>query len=73
VAGSGRRPVPQADPGTGHDGGGAVARAELANLATVGRVVGAAALAREETRGAHSREDFPDRSTSLRVRFVTGG
>jgi L-aspartate oxidase len=49
-----------------------VSRRELANLATVGRALCAAATAREETRGAHARSDFPDRSPHLRVRFVLG-
>ena len=31
---------------------------ELRNLATVGRLLCAAALAREESRGAHTRTDF---------------
>jgi L-aspartate oxidase len=38
---------------------GAGAGGELANLLLVGRLVSAAALAREESRGAHFREDFP--------------
>ena len=46
---------------------------ELRNLATVGRAVCAAALAREESRGAHTRNDFPATSDELRVRFVFGG
>lgn len=46
---------------------------ELRNLATVGRAVCAAAQAREESRGAHTRSDFPDASDELRVRFVIGG
>ena len=33
----------------------------LANLLTVGRLVATAALAREESRGGHFREDFPER------------
>jgi aspartate oxidase len=36
----------------------------------VGRVVCAAAQAREETRGCHARSDFPDPVPTLRVRFV---
>jgi L-aspartate oxidase len=43
---------------------------ELRNLATVGRVLCAAALAREESRGAHTRSDFEATSDALRVRFV---
>ena len=46
---------------------------ELRNLATVGRAVCAAAQAREESRGAHTRSDFPDADDQLRVRFVIGG
>jgi L-aspartate oxidase len=45
---------------------------ELLNLATVGRALCAAASARTETRGAHSREDFPAPSDDLLVRFVVG-
>jgi len=45
---------------------------ELRNLLTVGRAVCAAASAREESRGAHTRTDFPDASEALRVRFVIG-
>ncbi len=33
---------------------------ELANLVTIGRLVAEAALAREESRGAHYRTDFPE-------------
>ena len=47
-----------------------VAAHEVRNLATVGRALVAAALAREESRGAHTRSDFPDRSDALRLRFV---
>jgi L-aspartate oxidase len=46
---------------------------ELRNLATVGRVLCAAALAREESRGAHTRTDFGTTRDDLRIRFVTGG
>jgi L-aspartate oxidase len=46
---------------------------ELGNLAVVGRVVCAAARAREETRGCHARSDFPEPSAALRIRFVVGG
>lgn len=35
---------------------------ELANLLLVGRLVAAAALARQESRGAHFRSDFPQKS-----------
>ena len=47
-----------------------VAGQELLNLATVGASLSAAATAREETRGAHARSDFPERSADLAVRFV---
>ncbi len=43
---------------------------ELRNLATVGRALCAAALAREESRGAHARADHPDLRPDLRIRFV---
>ncbi len=45
---------------------------ELRNLALVGRALCAAATAREESRGCHTRRDFPDTSDDLRVRFVIG-
>ena len=45
---------------------------ELRNLATVGRLLCAAAMAREESRGAHTRTDFETTRDDLRVRFVTG-
>ena len=48
-----------------------VAGQELLNLATVGAALCTAASARTETRGAHSREDFPELSEDLVVRFVT--
>jgi L-aspartate oxidase len=44
---------------------------ELRNLATVGRALCAAALAREESRGAHARSDHPETRAELRRRFVT--
>jgi L-aspartate oxidase len=46
---------------------------ELRNLATVGRALCAAALAREESRGAHTRRDFEATRPDLRARFVIGG
>jgi L-aspartate oxidase len=46
---------------------------ELRNLATVGRVLCAAALAREESRGAHTRTDFEATRDDLRLRFISGG
>ena len=46
---------------------------ELRNLATVGRLLCAAALAREESRGSHTRIDFDATRDDLRLRFVAGG
>jgi L-aspartate oxidase len=43
---------------------------EDANLLTVGRALVAAALAREESRGTHTRLDFPDRSPRFDGRLV---
>jgi L-aspartate oxidase len=45
---------------------------ELRNLATVAQAVIAGALAREESRGSHTRSDFPETRDSLRLRFVIG-
>lgn len=45
---------------------------ELRNLATVGRALSAAALARTESRGAHTRSDFEGERADLRARFVFG-
>jgi L-aspartate oxidase len=46
---------------------------EDANLLAVSRVVVAAALAREESRGTHTRLDFPGSSAAFLGRFVTAG
>mgnify|MGYP001238726403 CR=1 FL=1 len=46
---------------------------ELRNLTTVGRLLCAAALAREESRGAHTRTDFDAPDEALRLRLVAGG
>jgi L-aspartate oxidase len=46
---------------------------ELRNIATVGRLLCAAALAREESRGAHTRTEFDGPREDLRLRFVAGG
>jgi L-aspartate oxidase len=43
---------------------------ELRNLATVARALCAAALAREESRGAHTRTDFEATRPELRVRMI---
>jgi L-aspartate oxidase len=54
------------------DGNGAPtpAACELANLVEVGRALCAAATARTESRGAHTRTDFPETSPDQRVRYV---
>jgi L-aspartate oxidase len=45
---------------------------ELRNLATVAQAVIAAALAREESRGSHTRIDHRETRDDLRLRFVIG-
>jgi L-aspartate oxidase len=45
---------------------------ELRNLVTVAAALLAAATAREETRGAHARDDFPEISDAFRCRLVHG-
>jgi L-aspartate oxidase len=45
-------------------------REELRNLATVGWALLRAAEVREESRGCHAREDFPDRDPALQLRLV---
>jgi L-aspartate oxidase len=45
---------------------------ELHNLATVGRALISAASVREESRGAHTRTDFPDTSSRFQLRLVIG-
>ena len=54
------------------DGRDGVAWAEVGNLATVAATMVLAATAREETRGAHTREDFPATDPALRARFLHG-
>jgi L-aspartate oxidase len=51
-------------------GGDGIDGNELRNLSTVAQALIAAALAREESRGAHTRTDFPDTRDDLRLRFV---
>ena len=51
-------------------GGDTPAHAELRSLAEVARAIATAATRREESRGAHTRSDFPDRSPDLRRRIV---
>jgi L-aspartate oxidase len=58
---AGRVPADQTDP----------AASELRNLVHVGRALLAAATWRTETRGAHTRTDFPEPDESLRCRLVT--
>ncbi|MQY05957.1 L-aspartate oxidase [Actinomadura macrotermitis] len=48
-----------------------VAAWEATNLHTVASAIAAAALRREETRGSHWREDFPDLSAAWRGHLVT--
>ena len=43
---------------------------ELANLRTVSSALLAAAIARTESRGAHTRDDFPDTDPALALRLV---
>jgi L-aspartate oxidase len=45
---------------------------EVRNLATVGAGVVAAAIAREESRGCHTRTDFPETSPAFARRLVIG-
>jgi L-aspartate oxidase len=46
---------------------------ETANLLDLARVMVAAALARQESRGAHFREDFPETSAGFQHSLVTAG
>ena len=46
---------------------------EVGNLVEVGRALCRAAIAREESRGAHTREEFPDSSAEFLGRFVHRG
>jgi L-aspartate oxidase len=46
------------------------ATSELRNLAQIGRVLVAAAIARTESRGTHARVDFPDTDPAQRHRQV---
>ena len=43
---------------------------ETTNLLTIGSTLLGAALAREETRGSHWREDFPDRDDQRWARHI---
>ena len=51
----------------------APAALEAANLLDVAGALVAAATAREESRGAHTRTDFPAASPAFRARLVVGG
>jgi L-aspartate oxidase len=46
---------------------------ELTNLTTLASAVTASALARTESRGAHSRVDFPERDETQRRRSIVRG
>jgi L-aspartate oxidase len=46
------------------------AEVEVANLTTTAQALLSAAQAREESRGAHTREDFPERSDEFALRLV---
>jgi succinate dehydrogenase/fumarate reductase flavoprotein subunit len=46
---------------------------ELVNLVTLGRALLRSAAARTESRGAHSRSDFPDTDPEWRRRLLHGG
>jgi L-aspartate oxidase len=46
------------------------ARQEMRNLTTVATAIVRAATVREESRGCHTRADFPDVDPSWRVRLV---
>jgi L-aspartate oxidase len=50
-----------------------VATHEVRNLLAVARALVASAQAREESRGTHTRLDFPETSEDLAGRFVTRG
>src|SRR5207342_313003 len=50
-----------------------VATHEVRNLLSVARALVASARAREESRGTHTRLDFPETSDALAGRFVTRG
>lgn len=54
-------------------GHGSTAHLELRNLIETGAALVQAALAREESRGCHTRSDFPDTDDQLTVRYVFGG
>jgi L-aspartate oxidase len=59
--------TPAVDPATGDDDARSAANAvwELRNMAEAAAAIAAAALRREESRGAHFRSDFPIRDPTL--------
>jgi L-aspartate oxidase len=61
--GAGTAPYPVADP----------AAAEVRNLVTVGRALARSALAREESRGTHTRLDRPETVSAYLGRFLVDG
>jgi L-aspartate oxidase len=50
---------------------GLIDRVGRANPLIAGRMIAAGALAREESRGGHFREDFPDEAAGARSSFLT--
>jgi L-aspartate oxidase len=54
------------------DGQSVLAAGELKNLLTAGRALLESAIAREETRGAHTRTDWPVTRDEMRLRLVHG-
>jgi len=64
--------VGRPDPEQEADRDGLTTVAELANLVEVGRALLAAATLRHESRGAHTRSDFPDTDPGFRCRIVLG-
>ena len=45
---------------------------ELKNLFTVGEIIMSSALSRQESRGAHSREDYPQRDDANYLKHTLG-
>jgi succinate dehydrogenase/fumarate reductase flavoprotein subunit len=52
------------------EGSGEVDAGELVNLVTVAGALLASAWQRQESRGSHSRADFPERDPAWRLRLV---